>query len=156
MHLIMKRFLRTLFQLGLLLFVPASWATSPMQTDVRALVAIVQDCVNREDSDYPVFHGCVDWHSAVHGHWALLWGAYLLDDKPLADAVLKRFDQQGLDKELRLIRSADHANGPTFEMAANGNSGRNFRSTTHSIRLRNSIAQGAASTAVRDHSRFLA
>jgi len=26
----------------------------------------------RRDTGHPVFHGCYDWHSAVHGHWALM------------------------------------------------------------------------------------
>lgn len=52
--------------------------------------ALALDCVHREypnkishvlqgDGDalsprdlYPVFHGCYDWHSAVHGHWLLV------------------------------------------------------------------------------------
>lgn len=116
MHSMTNLILRVMFQLGLLVYASSSWAESPMRTDVRVLVDIVQTCVDHRDSAYPVFNGCIDWHSAVHGHWALLWGSYLLDDKPLADAVLKRFDPQGLDKELRLIRSADHAHGATFEM----------------------------------------
>ncbi len=28
-------------------------------------------CLARRDTDRPLFHGCVDWHSSVHGTWAL-------------------------------------------------------------------------------------
>jgi hypothetical protein len=36
------------------------------------LAACIRTAVRRTDADYPIFHGCYDWHSAVHGHWALL------------------------------------------------------------------------------------
>jgi len=29
-------------------------------------------CVSRKDSSHDSFHGCLDWHSAVHGVWALI------------------------------------------------------------------------------------
>lgn len=32
----------------------------------------ILEAVQRHDTRWPVFHGCIDWHSAVHGHWALL------------------------------------------------------------------------------------
>jgi hypothetical protein len=28
-------------------------------------------CSARRDTSHPAFHGCIDWHSAVHGAWAL-------------------------------------------------------------------------------------
>jgi hypothetical protein len=34
--------------------------------------AIILPSIQRNDTTHPVFHGCFDWHSAVHGHWALL------------------------------------------------------------------------------------
>ncbi len=66
------------------------------------LAALALDCVRREypnkiahvmtsDADvapprelYPAFHGCFDWHSAVHGHWLLARFARLFPDHPLA------------------------------------------------------------------------
>ena len=40
---------------------------------------------------FPVFYGCFDWHSAVHGHWLLvrLLRLDLLSDKQRADALAK-------------------------------------------------------------------
>ncbi|MCP4804782.1 MAG: DUF2891 family protein [Proteobacteria bacterium] len=32
----------------------------------------IAECVGRTDSSHPVFRGCYDWHSSVHGNWALL------------------------------------------------------------------------------------
>ena len=36
-----------------------------------ALAAAVREAVARDDTDHIAFHGCIDWHSAVHGTWAL-------------------------------------------------------------------------------------
>jgi hypothetical protein len=33
---------------------------------------------------HPVFHGCFDWHSAVHGHWLLARAAALFPGSELA------------------------------------------------------------------------
>ena len=38
----------------------------------KALAEPITNCVARRDTGHPVFHGCIDWHSSVHGHWALL------------------------------------------------------------------------------------
>lgn len=32
----------------------------------------IAECVGRTDTQHPVFRGCWDWHSSVHGNWALL------------------------------------------------------------------------------------
>jgi hypothetical protein len=37
----------------------------------RALARAVHEAVRRTDTDHVAFHGCIDWHSAVHGTWAL-------------------------------------------------------------------------------------
>ncbi len=72
---------------------PADNAQSPRKPE-HAYARIALDCVNKQypnkishvmssASDVqepvrltPVFYGCFDWHSAVHGHWLLtrLWG----------------------------------------------------------------------------------
>ncbi|MBV1930788.1 MAG: DUF2891 domain-containing protein [Porticoccaceae bacterium] len=39
---------------------------------LNALAPDIASCVQRKDTNHPVFHGCIDWHSATHGHWALL------------------------------------------------------------------------------------
>lgn len=36
------------------------------------LAPIIETSIKRKDTQHAVFHGCYDWHSAVHGHWALL------------------------------------------------------------------------------------
>ena len=37
----------------------------------KALASAVSQAVCRKDTDHTAFHGCIDWHSAVHGTWAL-------------------------------------------------------------------------------------
>src|SRR5262249_7588564 len=36
-----------------------------------ALSEPILSCVQQQDTTHPAFHGCIDWHSAVHGTWAL-------------------------------------------------------------------------------------
>lgn len=68
-----------------------------------ALSEPILACVEQHDTNHPAFHGCIDWHSAVHATWALhaLYritheGAYLT----AANAVL---DAPGLAGELEDI-----------------------------------------------------
>jgi hypothetical protein len=60
----------------------------------RELPNVIKHVINREDDIrrprelHPAFYGCLDWHSAVHGHWLLV---RLLRSVPaLADAALVR------------------------------------------------------------------
>src|SRR5438094_10086842 len=59
---------------------------------LNALAVPVRTCVARQDTGHPAFHGCIDWHSAVHGTWALLAVARLTGDPAdtaIADAILQ-------------------------------------------------------------------
>lgn len=65
---------------------------------------------------HPAFYGCFDWHSSVHGHWALV---SLLKDFPQmkkADSiksVLKRhLSQKNIEKEVAYFEDETHK---TFE-----------------------------------------
>jgi hypothetical protein len=71
----------------------------------------IAKCVRRHDTGHPIFHGCIDWHSAVHGHWALVAVARVTGDKKLLDAVTVRLDEALVAEERRLL-AAD----PDFEM----------------------------------------
>lgn len=76
-----------------------------------ALAAAVAACVVRRDTDHPVFHGCYDWHSAVHGVWALAAHARVNADdryKARIDALLT---PAGLAAERAYLRA-----NPEFEM----------------------------------------
>jgi hypothetical protein len=69
----------------------------------------IRGAMLRRDSGHAIFHGCIDWHSAVHGHWALLTAARLLGDEGMRALVIGRL--AGIEAERRFI-AAD----PTFEM----------------------------------------
>ena len=43
---------------------------------------------------HPVFYGCFDWHSSVHGHWMLARLAKLYPDAPVADEIRRLLDRQ--------------------------------------------------------------
>jgi Protein of unknown function (DUF2891) len=68
-------------------------ALSAARASVAAqLVRPIQHCVARRDTDHDAFHGCVDWHSAVHGTWALVAYAGMTGDnryEPLVDDTLQ-------------------------------------------------------------------
>jgi hypothetical protein len=56
------------------------------------LAAHISACVARRDSGHAAFHGCVDWHSAVHGVWALVAYARMTGDRrhdPLVAGILE-------------------------------------------------------------------
>lgn len=68
-------------------------------------------CVIRKDTAHPAFHGCVDWHSSVHGAWALVAYTRLTGDDrflPLLETILK---PRSIAAERRYLQE-----NPTFEM----------------------------------------
>jgi len=68
--------------------------------------------VQRRDTKHPVFHGCIDWHSAVHGHWALLRIARVTGlGQEGAVWVEQNLSPAGIAAELEHLRRA-----PRFEL----------------------------------------
>ena len=72
----------------------------------------IAEGIARKDTKHPVFHGNVDWHSAVHGHWALLriaraTGKHAGEAKA-ADASMT---PEGIEAEAKILRE-----NPAFEM----------------------------------------
>ncbi len=59
----------------------------------------------------PVFYGCYDWHSAVHGHWLLtrLWGQNLVPemDEEIAAALAANFTPEKIAGELAYFNGTD-------------------------------------------------
>lgn len=55
---------------------------------VRAFATTIADSLARVDTDHPAFHGCYDWHSAVHGTYALLAASRLTTDPAYADVAV--------------------------------------------------------------------
>ncbi len=61
----------------------------------------------------PVFYGCFDWHSAVHGHWLLtrLWGQDLVPemDDEIAAALAANFTAEKIAGEIAYFQGGDRA-----------------------------------------------
>jgi hypothetical protein len=68
--------------------------------------------VRRSDTAHPVFHGCIDWHSSVHGHWALLRIARVTGEHAAqAQWVVAALGPQEIASEAEFLRRH-----PGFEM----------------------------------------
>ncbi len=59
---------------------------------------------------HPVFFGCFDYHSSVHGHWMLLKIAKLFPNTSLSEKIYKRLDSHFTKENLR--KEADYFKSP--------------------------------------------
>jgi hypothetical protein len=82
---------------------------------IKKLSPIVENCAFRHDTNHYVFHGCIDWHSSVHGYWAILYSAHVLHDKALANKVLQQLTANKIKQELNFIKQQDQLK-TNFEM----------------------------------------
>lgn len=73
---------------------------------LRALAEPIRACVAREDTNAPAFHGCYDWHSAVHGTFALLAISRLTGDPQYAAAADAVLEPTAVAAELARLRGA--------------------------------------------------
>ncbi len=78
---------------------------------LRSAGAAIASAIARADTRSPIFHGCYDWHSAVHGHWALLRLARVTGDARFSDAALGELTPDRIAAEAARLRAE-----PTFEM----------------------------------------
>ena len=78
---------------------------------IRSLLPCIQREVGRKDTVHPLFHGSWDWHSAVHGHWALLEGGRILEDRELVAWTLGRMGEDRIGGEFSYLEE-----NPAFEM----------------------------------------
>lgn len=82
------------------------------RTDIAAdLAAPIATCVMKHDTSHSAFHGCIDWHSAVHGVWALTAFSWATGDQRYR-ATIELLLQPALVAQERNYL-ADH---PGFEM----------------------------------------
>lgn len=72
---------------------------------LEALSVPILACVARIDTTHPAFHGCVDWHSAVHGTWALLALTRLTGDARFKTAAEVNLRPRLLAEELADVRA---------------------------------------------------
>jgi hypothetical protein len=107
---------------------PAAPPARPLDRELASrLVALSLDCTARQWPNKPshvydepgqlqppaaltpAFFGCLDWHSAVHGHWAMLRVLGLYPDLPEAAAMRERLAQhltaQRIAGELAFFRA---------------------------------------------------
>lgn len=71
---------------------------------LTALAITVAQGVTRQDTSHPAFCGCIDWHSCVHGLYALLTVSRLTDDPQWAEIAESRLEPGGLEQELLAIQ----------------------------------------------------
>ena len=61
----------------------------------------------------PVFYGCYDWHSSVHGHWMLARLARIFPDAPFAGrakvALAKSLNRPNLEREAEYVSGEGRA-----------------------------------------------
>ncbi len=76
----------------------------------QALAEQISMCFARNDTTNPVFHGCVDWHSAAHGGWALTTYERLTHDRRYESEIRNDFSRDGIVQELAHLRA-----DPSFE-----------------------------------------
>lgn len=74
---------------------------------LRALAETVEQSFLRRDTTHPVFCGCIDWHSSVHGAYALLTAARLTGHIRWAEVVDAAFEGACLASERASLRAGD-------------------------------------------------
>src|SRR4051794_27244767 len=68
----------------------------------------IADAIRRRDTPHAIFHGCYDWHSAVHGHWALLRIARVTGEQRFAEVATDELTPDRLATEATLLRDQPH------------------------------------------------
>jgi len=75
--------------------------------DLTALAERVEESFLRRDTDHPAFCGCIDWHSSVHGAYALLTAARLTGQSRWAETVDAALSVECLNAELASLRNEE-------------------------------------------------
>ena len=75
------------------------------------LAATIRESVARKDTNHAAFHGCIDWHSAVHGTWALVAYGRMTGDDQDAGLIAGMLAATNVEAERQLLRD-----NPAFEM----------------------------------------
>src|SRR5262245_17415424 len=82
-----------------------TWDEFVQQRDalMRAFAATVSESVARTDTDHPAFHGCYDWHSAVHGTYALLAASRLTGDASYREVAMRETGEDRVAREVTAL-----------------------------------------------------
>ena len=88
---------------------PISWESfCASRLDYLAALAVpIAGGVTRRDTTHPVFRGCVDWHSCVHGLYALLTVSRLTGEPRWSHVAESLLIPEQLDRELACIRNGE-------------------------------------------------
>jgi hypothetical protein len=71
---------------------------------LRALAPPILASVGREDTRSPIFHGCCDWHSAVHGVYSLYAIHERTGEELYLDAAAQHVRRELVEAELAYVR----------------------------------------------------
>jgi hypothetical protein len=85
--------------------------TLEMSNIIKEFIKTFRSEILQNDTEHAIFHGCWDWHSSVHGHWALLESAHFVEDKESLELVSNRLTSKNMENEIRYLRD-----NPDFEM----------------------------------------
>lgn len=103
--------LAALLALSLSCTAPAAERPAALQTliDQRSeiatrLAAQIAFCVARRDTAHAAFNGCIDWHSSVHGVWALMAYQRATGSLEYAKLFEEKLDPTLLEDEMELLR----------------------------------------------------
>lgn len=88
---------------------PASWESfrASRPDYLSALAVPIAEGVTRRDTTHPAFRGCIDWHSCVHGHYALFTIARLTGESRWSDLAESLLIPEKLEQELVRIRNGE-------------------------------------------------
>ncbi len=77
-----------------------------------ALTVPIAACVQRYDTAHAAFHGCIDWHSAVHGTWALVAYTAMTNDRRYEPLIHQTLTEQNLAEEAALLKENEAFENP--------------------------------------------
>ena len=86
---------------------PASWESfrASRLDYLSALAVPIAEGITRRDTTHPAFYGCIDWHSCVHGHYALCTLSRLTGESRWSDLAESLLVPEKLEQELVCIRN---------------------------------------------------
>ena len=88
---------------------PSSWESfcASRLDYLSALAVPIAEGITREDTTHPAFRGCIDWHSCVHGLYALFTISRLTGEPRWSDLAESLLIPERLDQELLCIRNGE-------------------------------------------------
>ena len=88
---------------------PVSWESfRASRIDYLSALAVpIADGITRRDTTHPAFCGCIDWHSCVHGHYALCTLSRLTGESRWSDLAESLLIPEKLEQELVCIRNGE-------------------------------------------------